>query len=248
MRPDDVPPPESFSCLPRIWLKFEPVPEEARLGFDQVVDRHEVVFGGLDEARRALRARVRVRRLGDGALLEVPRPVSARALDAVLMKEAEVEPNGGVERAVLVHEEERQLGFERVGVGLAGEVAAELVARDADRVREAMHDLADARLALVFVATDSRLAEVLRDDDVRRELTPRRGDLGAFHLEDDRPVGVRDHARAALVDDAVEGVHGRRREAALDARAALTRALPARALRRRAALLRRARLGAGGHP
>ncbi len=27
MRPDDVPPPESFSCLPRIWLKFEPVPE-----------------------------------------------------------------------------------------------------------------------------------------------------------------------------------------------------------------------------
>ena len=27
MRPLDVPPPESFSCLPRIALKFVPVPE-----------------------------------------------------------------------------------------------------------------------------------------------------------------------------------------------------------------------------
>jgi len=27
IRPDDVPPPESFSCLPRMELKLEPVPE-----------------------------------------------------------------------------------------------------------------------------------------------------------------------------------------------------------------------------
>ena len=27
MRPLEVPPPESFSCLPRMLLKFEPVPD-----------------------------------------------------------------------------------------------------------------------------------------------------------------------------------------------------------------------------
>ncbi len=51
------------------------------------------------------------------------------------------------------------------------------------------------------VAVDAGLAEVLRDDDVGGELGPARRDLGAFHLEDDRAVGVRDDALPAFPDD-----------------------------------------------
>ena len=153
------------------------------------------------------------------------------------MPEAEVEPDGRVERANLVHEKVRQLGFERVGVRLRGEVPAEVVTGGADGVGEAMHDLADARLPDILVAVDARLAEVLRDDDVRGELTPVRRDLRPFHLEDDRSVRVRDDARAALVDDLVERIRTRLREAAFDARAArcarLRRLLRRRRLRRR---------------
>ena len=97
--------------------------------------------------------------------------------------------------------QEGELGLERVGVGLGREVAAELVARLTDRVRDAVHDLADAFLALLGVTVEPGLTEVLRDDDVRRELAPGRRDLGPFHLEDDRAVGVRDDRGAALVDE-----------------------------------------------
>src|SRR6478735_8614626 len=61
MSPELVPPPESFSCLPRIDEKF-------------VADR-------LDEARRALRALVRVRRLAHRR--EAGRRLTALVLDRV---------------------------------------------------------------------------------------------------------------------------------------------------------------------
>ena len=87
-----------------------------------------------------------------------------------------------------------------------GEVAAEALARLADGVREAVHDLAHARLAELLLAVEAGLAEVLGDDDVGRELRPAGRDLGALHLEDDRAVGVRDDAGAALPGDLIERV------------------------------------------
>src|SRR5690606_377058 len=103
------------------------------------------------------------------------------------------------------------------------EVAAHLLAGLANGAREAEDDLADAGLAEVVLAVQAGLTEVLRDDDVGRELRPAGGDLGAFHLEDDRAVRIRDDARTALPHDLVERIDARRRVAALDVQT--TRAL-----------------------
>ena len=200
--------------LTEVRARARSVLEEARFVFDELVDSHQVVGGGLDEARRALRAPVRVLGLEDAVTADVggiPGPVSARARDTVLVVEAAVEPNGRVERAVLVDEEKRELRFERLRVGLGGEVAAEVFARLTNGVGDAVDDLTNAALAVFdrFVtglAANAGLPEVLRDDDVGCQLAPRRGHLGAVHLEDDGAIRVRDRARAALVDDLVQGI------------------------------------------
>src|SRR5690606_13271787 len=190
--------------------------EVPRLRLHEVVDAHQVDIDGLNEARRALRAAVRVRRLDDVVALLVVGPVAAGSVDAVLVIEAAVEPDRRVESAVLVGHQERELGFEGVGVLLGGEVPAELLAGHADGVGDAMDDLADAGLSACLVAMETRLTEVLRDDDVRRELGPIGRYLGALHLEDDGPVRVRDDALPALPHDAGEGVRSGFREAALN--------------------------------
>ena len=79
--------------------------EQSCLGLDEVVDGHQVVLDGLDEACGALRALVRHLGLGGVLSVEVPRPIAARAFDAILVPEAEVEPYGRVECAVMVHKE-----------------------------------------------------------------------------------------------------------------------------------------------
>ncbi len=110
-------------------LKFVPVPrpvlEQPGLALHEVVDAHQVVLDRLDEARGALRplvgvpglddvvdrarpVRSRRRRLPVGAPVPrvgrglVPGEVAARPLDAVPVVEPAVEPDGRVERAVLV--------------------------------------------------------------------------------------------------------------------------------------------------
>jgi hypothetical protein len=77
---------------------------------------------------------------------EPPEPV-----DAVALEEPAVEPHGRVERAVLVDEQERELGLERVGLARAGEVAAEALAGLADGVRDAVHHLATLRSPSSFL-------------------------------------------------------------------------------------------------
>src|ERR1700760_4028141 len=64
IRPELVPPPESFSCFPRKWLKLVAgagaVFEEPRFALHQLVDAHQVVADRLNEASRALRVLVGV--------------------------------------------------------------------------------------------------------------------------------------------------------------------------------------------
>ncbi len=149
---------------------------------------------------------VRVLRLDDRALREVPRVAAALARDAVALKEPAVEPDGRVERRGLRDEQVQELRLEGVGVLLAREVVALLLAGLADRTGDAVDELLDGPLAALRVAVDARLAEVLGDGDVGRELRPRGRHLDAAHLEDDRAVRVRDDRVAQLVGQLVERV------------------------------------------
>src|SRR5258708_1355382 len=112
----------------------------------------------------------------------------------------------------------RKLGFEGICIRFGSEVGARsglaglarrvvrVFGGDANRVREAVYHLPHACLSLVFVAVKPSLAEVLRYDDVSRELTPTGRDLCTLHLEDDASVGVRDCARTSLVNDCAQRV------------------------------------------
>src|SRR5580658_2105767 len=87
-------------------------------------------------------------------------------------------------------------------------------------MRQAVDELAYARLAHVLVAVKPGLSEVLGDRDIGRELAPARGHLGTIHAENDATVGVGDRARATLINDGVERVYVGGRVSALDAHAA----------------------------
>ncbi len=84
-------------------------------------------------------------------LRSAPRPVAARARDAVLVVEAAVEPHRRVEGAVLVGSRSQVSSASKASASFFGrEVAAELLAGLADRARDAVHDLAHAGLALAW--------------------------------------------------------------------------------------------------
>jgi len=99
--------------------------------------------------------------------------------------------------ADLVDQHVGQLVLERLRVAGAREVAALGLAALADRLGDAPHGL--GRRDLGPRLGHAGLPEVLRDEDVGRELAPGRGDLDLVHLEHDRAVGVRDH-RAPLLE------------------------------------------------
>ncbi len=90
--------------------------EEHGLAAGELHDVFHVVFDALDEAGRALRELVRVFGLHDVSRLRVPAPVALRARDAVLVVEADVEPDGRVERPVLMQAEPGQLAVEAFAV------------------------------------------------------------------------------------------------------------------------------------
>ena len=96
----------------------------------------------------------------------------------------------------------RELVAERVGVGVAPEVAA-FAAPAGDCVDHAAYELPHAALAL---GRSEQAAEVLLDDDVGRLLRPRLRELAAVLLEQ-RLAGGAGDARAALLPlDLVERV------------------------------------------
>src|SRR5262249_4223608 len=100
----------------------------------------------------------------------------------------------------------RELGLEGIGVCFGREVAAKRVSGITDRVRDPVDHLADSFFPRGLVPVQPGLAEILGDDDVRRELAPIFRDRRSLHLEDDRATRIRDAARPALEDDFVEGI------------------------------------------
>src|SRR5262249_47277393 len=131
----------------------------------------------------------------------VPAPVVGRSLDAVAVVQADVEPDGRVERAVLVQAEGGELVVEAVGVFLAGEVAV-LAAPVADGAGDAVDELADAGLALGSVQL---AVEILAGDDVGGELAPGLGDLAIDLLENDAAALVLDGGCALFPFELVVG-------------------------------------------
>ena len=147
--------------------------EDDALAADPVEDRVHRVLDREDEARRALR----------------------------LLLEADVEPDRGVERGVLVDQDRLQLGLEGLGLRLVDEVPA-LAAPGADRRDDPPDHLLHARLA---VGRAHAAAEVLLRDDVRGRLRPELRELHALLLED-RRVLAGDERVADLPLDFLEGI------------------------------------------
>ncbi len=193
-----------------------------------------------------MRARVCVWREIGLAGGEVHRPVPARALDAVLVLEAAVEPDRAVEGADLMHEVVAQLRLERLGVLGGREVAALLLAGLAQGVGDAGDDLAHRFLGAA-AGGDAGFAEILGDGHVGSELRPVGGDLGVVHLEDDLAVGAGDPGGAPGPLDRVEHLRCGLPLAGHAARDRKALAPPARlALRRRGRGLRLRCGGCGG--
>ena len=184
--PAAVPPPASSSCDERIADRLLPVPEPNLKSIPSVLasveDRVHRVLHRVDEAGRALRR----------------------------LLEAAVEPDGAVERRLLIDEQVLQLVAERLQRVVAREVL--LLARPPrDRVDDAADQLLDAALAL---GRADLPAEILRDDDVGGLLGPELRDLDVALLEDDLALLVADDRRADLPFDLVERIDARQREVA----------------------------------
>jgi len=101
-----------------------------------------------------------------------------------------------------VHEQESQLGFEGLGVRIAGEIVA-LAPPLRSRLDHAIDELAHAVLA--FGRTELS-TEVLLRDDVRGQLGPVLGDFDVALLEGDLAALVGDHRVAMLPLDGVVGM------------------------------------------
>ncbi len=137
--------------------------EEHGLAAREFHDVFHVVFNALDEAGRALRIFVRVFRNADLFGFLVPVPVAGRALHSVLVEEADIEPHGRIEGAVLVEAEPGEVAVETLAVFIRGEVAV-FDAPIRDGARDAVDQLLDAVFALrridfavvVFAANDVR--------------------------------------------------------------------------------------------
>src|SRR5207253_1673167 len=111
----------------------------------------------------------------------------------------------------LVDEDRLELGLERRGLLVGGEVAA-VAAPAADRVDDAADHLLDARLARGGAELS---AEVLLGDDVRGRLRPELRELDGLLVERGLLL-ARDEGVADLPLDLVERVTARDREVALD--------------------------------
>ena len=182
--PEGLPPPESFSRCDRSVDRSVPVPEPnlksmASLRASSMMSSM-LSLHALDEAGRALRILVRVLRLLDVVGLRVPVPVALRALDAVLVVQADVEPDGRIERPVLVQAEPGQVAIEPLAVLGRGEVAVfACPSRRSCGRRDGSTAARCSRARGVF----DFAVEVLADHDVGGQLAPRGGNFAVGLLE-----------------------------------------------------------------
>ena len=131
--------------------------------------RASVVADGLDVASRTLRMAVCVFGLSDAVPFRIPEPMSAaRLFDSVFLGQSTVEPYRRVERPHLVNKEVREFSFERRRIFLGVEIPAEVHACLPDSSGYPENDL--AHRGFVFGVGHAPLSEVLRGDDISRQL------------------------------------------------------------------------------
>ena len=176
--------------------------EEHRLAAGQLHDVFHVVLHMLNEAGRTLGILVWILRLHDFACDRIPAPVAFISHDAVLMVEAHVEPDGRVERAMLMQAEPSQVAVEPLAVGGAGEVAV-FETPIGDRAGHPVDQLADAVLPLLGA---DFAVEVFAADDVGRKLRPERGDFAIGLLEQHFAILTFDGRRADFPTYRIKGV------------------------------------------
>ena len=188
--------------------------EEHAFSLGEGEDRVERVLYGVDEACGALRLLV----AGDGKLdragVRVPVPVLGVGVGFETVA-ANVEPDGRVERDLLVQKKVGELGVEGLGVLRGGEVAA-LDAPVADGLGDPGDEGADAGLPLAGAV---EAVEIFRGDDVGRGHGPVGGNLDVLLLEDDLALEVLDDGVAKLPDDLVVGGDAGAGEVALEGEA-----------------------------
>ena len=183
--------------------------EEHRLAPRELHDVFHVVLHALDEAGAPLRIFVGVVGHHDVALRLVPAPVAGGALHAVLVEEADVEPDRRVEGAVLVHAEPGQVAVEVFAVLLRLEVAVG-DAPVGDRAGDAVDELLDGVLALGRV---DLAVEILAHHHVGGQLAPGGRNLTGRLLEEHLAVFPLDRRRPQLPFGGVErAVHVHRAE------------------------------------
>ena len=175
--------------------------EQHRLAGRQPHDVFHVVIHALDETCRALRKLVRVIGLGRALRCVVPVPIARIADDAVLVKQPDVEPNGAVERAVLMQTQIRQVAIKPIAVGRGVEIPVGQ-SPIGNRSRHPVNQLADA--ALTFVRIFGVAIEVFRDHDVGGQLRPCRRDLAIGLFEQCIAGLVLDGSRTQFPIDSVE--------------------------------------------
>src|SRR4051794_14196406 len=85
-----------------------------------------------------------------------------------------------------MNEQKRKFIFEYLCT--LGTEVAHLLTRFADGTSNTGHNLANGYFMTRF--RNSSLAEVLRNQDVDRELAPSRWDLNVLHLKNSSPIGI----------------------------------------------------------
>ncbi len=186
--PEAVPPPESFSLLARrdekVGARARAELEEHALGLGEIKNGFHVVGNGVDEAGGTL---------GTGF-------------------DADVEPNGGVESHLLVHEKVQEFVMENLGVVVGGEVA-HVLAPFGDGIGDAADELLDGAFTL-FGAHDP--VEIFGDHDVGGRLGPGFGNFDILLFKNHFPFFVGDGGGTQFPFHVVEGMYTLLGEVTLD--------------------------------
>ena len=169
--------------------------EQHGLAMGQVHDAFHVVVDTLDEAGRRLGRLVGAGGPSDRTRLFIPPPVVGRSGNSITVVKPDVEPDRGIERAVLIDAQGCQLVVEPICILGGGEIAV-VPAPVGDRPGHAVDELANRVLALAFrgtaVAAGHVAVKVLADHHVGGKLAPVARNLAIDLLEDHPPPLVLD--------------------------------------------------------